>query len=225
MIRRPPRSTLFPYTTLFRSLLEPSDRALFKGFVINKFRGDLSLLQPGVEMIERRLGLPCVGVIPYLHDLGLEEEDSVAIESRSIVRRNWGPIAEDTSPNRPLRIGVIALPHMSNFTDFDALAAEPSVALAFLERADDTARADVLVLPGTKQTLDDLEWLGQNGFLPRIQEHCSRKALIVGLCGGFQMLGLELSDPGGAENEGVPVERAGLGLLSVQTVFNTAKTV
>jgi adenosylcobyric acid synthase len=206
-------------------LLEPADRALFKGFVINKFRGDPSLLQPGIEMIEQRLGLPCVGVIPYLHDLGLEEEDSVAIESRRTVRRNWGPIAEDTSPNRPLRIGVIALPHMSNFTDFDALAAEPSVALAFVERADDAALADVLVLPGSKQTLDDLEWLGKNGFLPRIQEHCSKRAPIVGLCGGFQMLGLKLSDPRGAENEGVPVERDGLGLLSVQTVFDTAKTV
>jgi adenosylcobyric acid synthase len=206
-------------------LLEPADRALFKGFVINRFRGDQSLLQPGVEMIERRLGLPCVGVIPYLHDLGLEEEDSVAIEIRRTVGRSWGTITEDTSPDRPLRIGVIAFPHMSNFTDFDALAAEPSVSLAFLERADDAALADVVILPGTKQTLDDLEWLGKNGFLPRIQEHCSKRAPIVGLCGGFQMLGLKLSDPCGAENEGVPVERDGLGLLSVQTVFSTEKTV
>jgi adenosylcobyric acid synthase len=206
-------------------LLEPADRALFKGFVINKFRGDPSLLQPGIEMIEQRLGLPCVGVIPYLHDLGLEEEDSVAIESRRTVRRSWSHIIEDNSPHRPLRMGVIALPHMSNFTDFDALAAEPSIALAFVERADDAALADVLVLPGTKQTLDDLEWLGKNGFLPRIQEHCSKRAPIVGLCGGFQMLGLKLSDPCGAENEGVPVERDGLGLLSVQTVFSTEKTV
>jgi adenosylcobyric acid synthase len=206
-------------------LLEPRDRALFKGFIINRFRGDQSLLQPGVKMIERRLGLPCVGVIPYLHDLGLEEEDSVAIESRRTVRRSWSHITEDNSPHRPLRIGVTALPHMSNFTDFDALAAEPSVALAFVERADDAALADVLVLPGTKQTLDDLEWLGKNGFLPRIQEHCSKRTPIVGLCGGFQMLGLKLSDPSGAENEGVPVERDGLGLLSVRTVFSTEKTV
>jgi adenosylcobyric acid synthase len=206
-------------------LLEPADRALFKGFVINKFRGDRSLLQPGIEMIEQRLGLPCVGVIPYLNDLGLEEEDSVAIESRRTVRRSWGTITEDTSPNRPLRIGVIAFPHMSNFTDFDVLALEPSVALAFVERAADAALADVLILPGTKQTLDDLEWLGKNGFLPRIQGHCSKRAPIVGLCGGFQMLGLTLSDPRGTENDGVPVERDGLGLLSVQTVFSTEKTV
>jgi adenosylcobyric acid synthase len=206
-------------------LLELADRTLFKGFIINKFRGDPSLLQPGIGMIEQRLGLPCVGVIPYLHDLGLEEEDSVGIESRRTARRTWNHITEDNSPHRRLRVGVIALPHMSNFTDFDALAAEPSIALAFVERADDAALADVLILPGTKQTLDDLEWLGKNGFPPRIQEHYSRRKPIVGLCGGFQMLGLKLSDPCGAETEGVPVERDGLGLLSVQTVFNTVKTV
>jgi adenosylcobyric acid synthase len=206
-------------------LLEPAGRALFKGFVINKFRGDQSLLQPGIEMIEQRLGLPCVGVVPYLHNLGLEEEDSVAIEGRLTVRRSWNRMTEDHSLRRPLRIGVIRLPHMSNFTDFDALAAEPSVALAFLERADDVASADVMILPGTKQTLDDLDWLVENGFPQRIQEHCSRKAPIVGVCGGFQMLGRRLSDPRGVENEGVPVERDGLGLLSVHTVFNAEKTV
>ena len=205
-------------------LLEPADRALFKGFIINKFRGDMGLLQPGVEMIERRLGLPCVGIIPYLHDLGLEEEDSVAIENRRTVGRSWSHTAEDNSPHRPLRVGVIAFPHMSNFTDFDALAVEPSVALAFVESGNDAALADVLI-SGTKQTLDDLEWLGRNGFIPRIQQHRSKKAHIIGLCGGLQMLGLKLSDPSGTENDGVPAERDGLGLLSIRTVFNTEKTV
>jgi adenosylcobyric acid synthase len=215
------------FASLFGTLelLEVSDRALFKGFVINKFRGDQSLLQPGVEMIERRLGLPCAGVIPYLHDLGLEEEDSVGMEHRRTVPRIWDPISADRSPHRLLRIGVIAFPHMSNFTDFDALAAEPSVALAFVERADDLSLADMAILPGTKQTLDDLEWLVKNDFAARIQEHCSSRAPIVGLCGGFQMLGLKLSDPSGAENNGVPAERDGLGLLSVQTVFSIKKTV
>jgi adenosylcobyric acid synthase len=215
------------FASLFGTLelLEPADRALFKGFVINKFRGDQNLLQPGVEMIERRLGVPCAGVIPYLHDLGLEEEDSVSIEHRRTVGRIWDPISTDRSPHRPLRIGVIAFPHMSNFTDFDALAAEPTVALAFVERADDLSLADVVILPGSKQTLDDLEWLVQNDFSVRIQEQYSRRSPIVGLCGGFQMLGLKLSDPSGAENNGVSVERDGLGLLSVQTVFSSEKTV
>ena len=205
-------------------LLEPAERALFKGFVINKFRGDQSLLQPGVEMIEQRLGLPCVGVVPYIKDLGLDEEDSVAVEDRLTVKRVWGSMAEDHSPRRRLRIGVIALPYMSNFTDFDALAVEPSVALAFLENAADVERADIIILPGTKQTISDLDWLANKGFIPKIQKHSVQKKPLIGLCGGFQMLGLSLSDPHGIENNGTPVQRAGLGLLSVSTVMGTEKT-
>jgi len=205
-------------------LLAPAEQEMFKGFLINKFRGDRGLLQPGVEIMERRLGLPCVGVVPYLRDLGIEEEDSVAIEDRRAVQQGWNHLAQDNSPQRRLRIGVIALPHMANFTDFDSLAAEPSVALAFLECAQDTAAADVLILPGTKQTLDDLDWLEKNNFVASLREHCFENRLIVGLCGGFQMLGLRLSDPDGVENNGIPVERDGLGLLSVRTVFSKEKT-
>lgn len=204
-------------------LLEPSEREMFKGFLINKFRGDLSLLQPGIEMIERRLGLPCVGVVPYVHALGLDEEDSVAVEDRLSVRRTWDPIDDDASPHRRLRIGVIALPHMANFTDFDALAAEPSVALAFLERPEDVDRADVLILPGTKQTLEDLDWLTRNNFVPRLRDHHSENRLTIGICGGFQMLGTSLRDPWGVENNGVALERPGLGLLAVHTTFSQEK--
>jgi len=206
-------------------LLEAGEREMFKGFLINKFHGDLSLLRPGVEMMERRLGLPCVGVVPYLHDLGLDEEDSVAIEDRLSVRRSWSPKdeEEDSSPHRRLRIGVIAFPHMANFTDFDALAAEPSVALAFVERPEDLDRADVLILPGTKQTIDDLDWLTRQGFAPKLQQHGALTRLTVGICGGFQMLGAHLEDPCGVENNGVLLERQGLGLLEVRTVFNQEK--
>jgi adenosylcobyric acid synthase len=205
-------------------LLDHSERELFNGFLINKFRGDRSLLQPGVEAMERRLGLPCVGVVPYLHDLDLDEEDSVAVEHHPAVRQAWDHLEEGNSPRRRLRIGVIALPHMSNFTDFDALAAEPSVALAFVEDAHDAAAADVLILPGTKQTLDDLDWLEKNNFVSHIREHSAHNRPLVGLCGGFQMLGRKLSDPGGVENNGIPIERDGLGLLAVDTVFNQEKT-
>jgi adenosylcobyric acid synthase len=206
-------------------LLEAGERELFKGFLINKFRGDFSLLQPGVEMMERRLRLPCVGVVPYLHDLGLEEEDGVALESRLTVKQAWGGIGENGSPHRRLRIGVIALPHISNFADFDALAAEPSVALAFVAHANEAAAADLLILPGTKQTIDDLDWLKEEGFVATIQKHCARNGLIIGLCGGLQMLGVKLSDPAGVENNGVPIERDGLGLLSAHTLFGPEKTV
>lgn len=205
-------------------LLEPEDCALIKGFVINKFRGDENLLRPGIEAIERRLGLPCVGVVPYLRDLGLDEEDGVALQDRRTAGRVWGRCAGDNSPDRPLRVGVIAFPHVSNFTDFATLAAEPSVSLAFIDRADDVSMADVLILPGTKQTFDDLDWLRERGFVPRIREFVESRKQIVGICGGFQMLGSRLCDPNGVENEGSPAERDGLALLDVRTIFAPEKT-
>src|SRR5882724_3207029 len=116
-------------------LLEPEDRARIGGFVINKFRGDEALLRPGVTAMEDRLNLPCVGIIPYLPDLGLDEEDGVALEDRASATRRWKNL--EPGPARPIRIGVIALPHMANITDFDALALEPSVSLAFLQQPEE----------------------------------------------------------------------------------------
>src|SRR5207244_1476774 len=110
-------------------LLEPSERSLVRGFVVNKFRGDPSLLRPGIAMIEDRISLRCAGVVPFLHDPGLDEEDGVALEDRRTVARTWRRLATQDGPDRPLRIGVVAFPHLANFTDFDALAMEPSVAL------------------------------------------------------------------------------------------------
>ena len=199
-------------------LLEPWERALIRGFVINKFRGDESLLRPGVEMMEQRLGIPCVGVVHYLHNMGLDEEDGVAMEDRRSAARVWNGSAE-AAGNRALRVGVIALPHMSNFTDFDALAAEPSVALAYLEDAAEARDADLLILPGSKQTLDDLAWLHLRGFAQAVLEHHSHGRPIVGICGGYQMLGTRIEDPQGIENGGEPCARAGLGLLPVSTVL------
>src|SRR5580698_233787 len=121
-------------------LLEPEDRRRIRGFIINKFRGDQTLLRPGVEMIEQRLGIPCAGVVPVLPQLGLEEEDSVAMEHRRTPACVWN---NSGSAERPLRIGVVAFPHMANFTDFDALQMEPSVALAFVENPSEAALADV----------------------------------------------------------------------------------
>ena len=154
------------FASLFGTLelLESEDRARIRGFVINKFRGDESLLRPGVTAMEDRLDLPCVGIIPYLPDLGLDEEDGVALEDRASAARRWKNL--EPGPARPIRIGVIALPHMANFTDFDALALEPSVSLAFLEHPEEMAAADLLLLPGSKQTLDDLQWLDRRGSCP-----------------------------------------------------------
>ena len=206
-------------------LLEPEERALIRGFVINKFRGDLGLLLPGIRMIEQRIGLPCLGVIPYLPDLGLDEEDGVAMEDRRTVSRYWLPHSAGTDPRRPLRIGVVALPHLSNFTDFDVLAMEPSVALAFLQSPSEIDGADLVILPGSKQTIDDLDWLEKTGFARVLCERCetSDRFGLVGICGGMQMLGEWIDDPTGAESAGERRQRPGLGLLSLTTVLSSEK--
>jgi adenosylcobyric acid synthase len=204
-------------------LLEPSERALIRGYAINKFRGDVALLRPGLTMMEPRLGIPCAGVVPYLHDLGMDEEDGVAIEDRRGAFRVWRDVAGGTARERPLRIGVIALPHMSNFTDFDALAAEPSVALAFLDRAEELPGADLVILPGTKQTLTDLNWLHQRNLVPLLLDHHARGGYMAGICGGFQMLGSQIEDPEGVENDGLSSAEDGLGLLRVRTVLRPEK--
>jgi adenosylcobyric acid synthase len=201
-------------------LLEPEERALLRGFVINKFRGDLCLLKPGIETMSRRIGLPCAGVVPFLPDLGLDEEDSVSLEERPSARRVWNPLED--GPNRRLRIGVVAFPHLANFTDFDALAAEPSVRLAFLDDPQDTADADLLILPGSKQTLDDLAWLRARGFELAVQAFPGH-AGTIGICGGMQMLGLSIDDPHGVESNGVPRLTGGLSVLPIRTVLQAQK--
>lgn len=192
-------------------LLDENERKRIHGYIINKFRGDIALLQPAFEMMKGYMPIPCVGVIPYLPEVGLDEEDGVAIEDRKTVTRVWRD-NDDTSARR-LRIGVIALPHMSNFTDFDALAAEPSVALAYLANAREVIEADVIIIPGSKQTLNDLAWLQAEGFEQAIQHYAG---LVVGVCGGMQMLGAGVHDAGGREGGG---QMPGLGLLPIQTTL------
>jgi adenosylcobyric acid synthase len=203
-------------------LLEPEERERIRGFVINKFRGDIELLRPGVEMMEQRLGIPCAGVVPFLRDLGLEEEDGVAMEVRRSAKRVWQEAESASFPERPLRVGVIAVPHMANFTDFDALAMEPSVSLAFLDDPAQAGLADVLILPGSKQTLDDLIWIHQRGFADSLATY---SGLLIGICGGFQMLGLSIEDPFGVESGGLSRTMPGLGQLPVRTIMRDKKTV
>jgi adenosylcobyric acid synthase len=201
-------------------LLEPCERALLRGFVVNKFRGDAGLLKPGIEMIAGRIQLPCAGVVPHLPDLGLDEEDSVALEERRTARDAWS--VNDDGPGRRVRIGVVAFPYLANFTDFDALAAEPSVSLAFLDHPDELDRADLLILPGSKQTLDDLAWLRRRGLEPGIQNFRGR-AGVVGICGGMQMLGRSIEDAAGVENSVAGRAGRGLGMLPIATVLTGVK--
>jgi adenosylcobyric acid synthase len=201
-------------------LLEPCERALLRGFVVNKFRGDIGLLTPGIEMIAGRIQLPCAGIVLHLPDLGLDEEDSVALEERRTASHAWS--VSDNGPRRRLRIGVMAFPYMANFTDFDALTAEPSVSLAFVDQPDELDRADLLILPGSKQTLDDLAWLRRRGLEPGIQDFRGR-AGVMGICGGMQMLGLSIEDAAGVENSAAGQADRGLGILPIATVLTGDK--
>lgn len=196
-------------------LLEPEERERIRGFCINKFRGDLSLLEPGLRMMEERLNKPCLGVVPYLHALALEEEDSVGLPP--VARAGWGP--KQNILDRPLRIAVIALPSFSNFTDFDSLRAERSVDLRFFRSADLLTNADIVVLPGSKQTMSDLEWMIEQRFDRAVHLH-AKTGLVVGICGGMQMLGEVLVDPDGIERQG---RMPGLGLLPIRTEMQADK--
>ncbi len=197
-------------------LLNPYEREFVGGFVVNKFRGDANLLEPGIHMIEERVHKPCLGVVPYLNSLMLEEEDSLGLPL--VTQAKWTSNL-DKSPHRILRVAVIALPSFSNFTDFDSLRAEPSVSLSFCRTAEEMTEADVVIVPGSKQTVDDLLWMRSRHLDIAIQQHAQER-LVVGICGGMQMLGETISDPLDMEHDG---SVAGLCLLPIQTTMRADK--
>ena len=197
------------------ALLEPSERDLIDGFVINKFRGDICLLSDGIRSLEERVGKPCLGVVPYIEGLRLDEEDSVSIEPRAIA-----PWLSDVSSERPLRVAIVRFPFISNFTDFDPLMAEPSVDARFCRTPEELAPADLVILPGSKQTVADLRWMLATGMDEVIRVQAER-GLVVGICGGMQMLGTAIDDPHRVEGGET---QAGLGLLSIQTTMSREKT-
>jgi adenosylcobyric acid synthase len=190
------------------ALLEPSERDLIDGFVLNKFRGDVRLLLPGIQQLEERIGKPCFGIIPHIPDLRLDEEDSVSLESTQGMR--W---EDGNSPERRLRIAIVRFPSISNFTDFDPLLAEPSVAARFCYAPQELQAADLIILPGSKQTVSDLRWMRESRLAETILA-LSDRVLLFGICGGMQMLGGAIADPHGVEMRGT--EQA-LGLLPIGT--------
>ncbi len=192
-------------------LLEPEERAHIRAFIINKFRGDLTLLEPGLRFLEERTGIPVAGVVPYFKDIHIPEEDSVALE---FSRRQ-----EKKTP--VLDIAVIGLPHISNFDDFDPLAREAGVGLRYVRTVDELGTPDMVVLPGSKTTVADLEWLRQQGIAERIQWMGRNGTVVMGICGGYQMLGTRILDPEGVESRREETE--GLGLMPVTTVFAGTK--
>ena len=193
------------------ALQSPEDRQRIKGIIINKFRGDLRLFEKGRRMLEDICEVPVLGVVPYYKDIHIEEEDSVTLEQK---RRQ---LAEGK-----VNVAVVLLRHISNFTDFDTLERNPRVNLFYTNNTSDLQRADIIILPGTKATLDDLLELRRNGCAQAIQQAHRNGKMVVGICGGYQMLGLTVDDPDGLE--GSITRLPGLGLLPIHTTITTEKT-
>ena len=191
-------------------LLEPEEREMVKGFVINKFRGDPSLLDTGLEMLRRRTGVPVLGVLPYFSHIHIPEEDSLGIPQGS---------GGDASP--VLDIAVVRLPHIANFDDFDPLRREPGVELRYVSEARSLGVPDLIIIPGSKTTIQDLHWLRESGLAAAVLASRKRGTPVIGICGGYQMLGARVLDPDGVESRHAGAE--GLGLLPVTTVFHGAK--
>jgi adenosylcobyric acid synthase len=191
-------------------LLAPHERQRVRGVIVNKFRGDRRLFEDGVHMLEARTGLPVLGVVPYLRDLRLDQEDSLDLaRSRSV---QFKPDLTN--------VAVVLLPRMSNFTDFNALAAEKDVALRFAALPEDLRGADAVILPGSKNTLEDLGYLVTSGFPDTLESHVHRGGELVGICGGYQMLGQEITDPKRLEGGGSSI---GLKFLDVTTELDAPK--
>ena len=193
------------------ALQTPEDRKLIKGIIINKFRGDMRLFEEGRKMLEDICGIPVLGVVPYYKDIFIEEEDSVSLEKkqRELIEGK-------------VNIAVVLLRHISNFTDFDTLERDPRVNLFYTNNVTDLQRADIIILPGTKATLDDLLELRRNGCAQAIQRAHRDGKTVVGICGGYQMLGQTVSDPDGIE--GSIASLPGLGLLPIHTTMTPEKT-
>ncbi|MDZ4270249.1 MAG: cobyric acid synthase [Mycobacterium sp.] len=193
------------------ALLSPEDQALVAGFVVNKFRGDVDLLAPGLRDLERVTGRRVYGTLPWRPDIWLDSEDALDLQGR----RSPRPGAR--------RVAVVRLPRISNFTDVDALGLEPDLDVAFASHPHALADADLVVLPGTRSTIADLAWLRSRGLDRAVVAHAAAGKPVLGICGGFQMLGRTISDPEGIEGAATEVE--GLALLDVETNFVAAKAL
>ncbi|WP_275465223.1 cobyric acid synthase [Streptomyces noursei] len=200
------------------ALLSAQDQSLVAGYLVNKFRGDVTLLEPGLEMLRRITGRQTYGVLPYAHGLGIDEEDGLRVSLRGTVRESVvaPPAGEDV-----LRVAVCAVPLMSNFTDVDALAAEPGVVVRFVDRPEELVDADLVVLPGTRGTVRALAWLRERGLADAVVRRAAEGRPVLGICGGYQMLGEHIED----EVESRAGAVAGLGLLPVRVRFAVEKTL
>jgi adenosylcobyric acid synthase len=189
-------------------------RKMVKGFVINRFRGDVQLFEDGVQWIEEKTNIPVVGVIPWFNDIKIDDEDSVAIEFSD-------NISEDHENGIP-KIAVIRLPYISNFTDINPLKQTNGIQLIYMEKPRDLKKFKAVIIPGSKNTRSDLAWLEQTGWTTHLHSYAENGGHVLGICGGYQILGQFVDDPDGLEE--VPGKSNGLGLLDVETVLKAPKT-
>lgn len=204
------RGGVFAHVVGTLALLSESERKRIIGFVINRFRGDMTLLQPGLDWLEKETGKPVLGVLPYLHGLHIEAEDAIPRDQPN----------QDTEARRLVVIAPI-LPRISNHTDFDALRLHPNVDFRFIAPNEPILPADLIILPGSKNVREDLAFLRQQGWEAAIQRHLRYGGKLIGICGGFQMLGQQIHDPQGLE--GMSGSSAGLGLLEMETTLESEK--
>ena len=191
-------------------LQTPEDRKRIKGIIINKFRGDLRLFESGRKLLEELCGIPVLGVVPMAKHIKIEEEDSVALENK-----NKSIIGDK------VKVGVLALPHISNFTDFDVLERHPEVNLFYITTPEEIDEADIIIIPGSKNTLADLNHLRKTFFAKMIINARESGKSVIGICGGYQMMGIMISDPDGVEGD--IRQLPGLGILPVSTILTPTK--
>lgn len=190
-------------------LLSKTEQNRIVGFVINRFRGDIALLQPGIDWLEKRTGKPVFAVLPYLHNLHLDAEDGVGIHERK------------NNIHKKFNIIIPLFPRISNHTDFDSLILHPEISVQFVKNPTNFSSSDLIILPGSKSVRDDLKWLKEMGWINTINRHLRYGGKLIGLCGGFQMLGNTINDPTGAESQ--PGHSPGLGFLDMETTITTEK--
>ena len=191
-------------------LLEPDERDIVKGLVINKFRGDPALLTDGITWLEERTGIPVAGLIHHYRDIHIPEEDSVALDDSA-----------GGTPRSVLDVAVLQLPHIANFDDFDPLKRHPGVGLRYIDSPEHLNRPDLVIIPGTKTTMPDLAWMNERGLSKAVKELHASGTAVLGICGGYQMLGTKITDPEHIESS--ITELDGLGLMNLTTVFEGSK--
>jgi adenosylcobyric acid synthase len=191
-------------------LLPQEERDCIKGIIINKFRGDIDLFQEGKEILEKITGKPVVGIIPYFRDIFIEQEDSVVLDQKN-----------NTATKNKINVAVVLLPHMSNFTDFDVLSKIPEVNLYYSAKTSEIDKADMVIIPGSKNTIADLQFLNTTRLSKTIQRKAKAGKQVYGICGGYQMLGMKIKDPLGVEGDTKEIE--GLGILPVETELTKEK--